>query len=174
MATPTNAQVRVSWNAVAGATSYKVKRSLASGGPFTTISTPTTNIFTNTGLTNGVTYFYVVSTVSAAGEGPDSAMVNATPLAPPGTPSGLAVTTLSSSQLKLTWTDNASNELGFRIERSTSNTGPFNEITIVSANVGSFTDSGLQANKAYYYRVRSYHGAGVSAYSNKATTKTKR
>jgi endoglucanase len=54
----------LTWNAVTGATSYNVKRSTNSGGAYTTIATGvTTTNYTNTGLTVGVKYFYVVSAV---------------------------------------------------------------------------------------------------------------
>jgi len=78
-ATPGNGQVALAWNASAGATSYNVKRSTTSGGPYATIASPTTNSYTNTGLSNGTTYYYVVSAVNAAGESANSSQVSATP-----------------------------------------------------------------------------------------------
>src|SRR5499426_2644051 len=81
-ATPGNAQVSLSWNASTGATSYNVKRSTTSGGPYTTVATGVTATgFTNTGLTNGTTYFFVVSAVNAAGESANSNQASATPTA---------------------------------------------------------------------------------------------
>ena len=82
-ATPGNAQVSLSWNASTGASSYNVKRSTTSGGPYTTIATGVTSTsFTNTGLTNGTTYFFVVSAVNSAGESGNSNQASATPTAP--------------------------------------------------------------------------------------------
>jgi endo-1,4-beta-xylanase len=80
-ATAGNAQVALSWGASAGATSYNVKRATASGGPYATVGTATGTAATNTGLTNGTTYFYVVSALNAAGESPNSAPASATPQA---------------------------------------------------------------------------------------------
>jgi regulation of enolase protein 1 (concanavalin A-like superfamily) len=77
-----NGDVALSWTASLGATSYNVKRSGTAGGPYTTIVTGLTNTkYTNTGLTNGTTYYYVVSAVNANGEGSNSLQVSATPLA---------------------------------------------------------------------------------------------
>ena len=63
-----NTQVTLGWSASTGATSYNVKRSTTSGGPYTTIASPATPGYTNTGLTNGTTYFYVVTAVNGSGE----------------------------------------------------------------------------------------------------------
>jgi hypothetical protein len=81
VATAGNGQVGLSWNASSGATSYNVKRSTTSGGPYTTIASPTSTSYTDTGVTNGTTYYYVVSAVNTAGESANSSQVSATPTA---------------------------------------------------------------------------------------------
>jgi len=80
-AVPGNARALLSWGASAGATSYNVKRATVSGGPYTTINSPTTNSFTDTGRTNNTTYYYVVSAVNASGESANSSQVSAMPQA---------------------------------------------------------------------------------------------
>ncbi len=83
-ATPGNGQISVAWTAASGTTAYRVHRATASGGPYTTIqSNVTTTSFTNTGLTNGTTYYYVVTATNGVGEGPNSNEASATPVAPP-------------------------------------------------------------------------------------------
>ena len=62
--------------------------------------------------------------------------------------------------------DNASNEDGFRIERSTGTTQTFTEIAIIGANVTSYNDSGLVDGETYCYRVLAFNAAGSSPYSN--------
>lgn len=75
-----SAQASLSWTASSGATSYNVKRATTTGGPYTNIATGiTTNNYTNTGLTNGTTYYYVVSAVNTAGESANSSQTSATP-----------------------------------------------------------------------------------------------
>jgi len=85
-------QVNLSWNAASFATGYNVKRSTTSGGPYSTIApnVPATT-YSDTSVTGGTTYYYVVSGVNSVGEGPNSAQASATPVTPPppGTGSGL-------------------------------------------------------------------------------------
>src|SRR5207245_10221200 len=80
-ATAGNAQVTLGWSASSGATGYNVKRSTVSGGPYTTVNSPTTTGYTDSGLTNGTTYYYVVTAVNAGGESANSSQVSATPTA---------------------------------------------------------------------------------------------
>src|SRR5580658_2906164 len=78
-ATARNAQVSLTWNASTGATSYHVKRSTTTGGPYTQVAAPTAANYIDTGLTNGTAYYYVVSALNSAGESANSTEVNATP-----------------------------------------------------------------------------------------------
>jgi hypothetical protein len=79
-ATAGNAQVSLTWNASTGATSYNVERGTASGGPYTTLSSPTTTSYTDSAVTNGTTYYYVVAAVNSAGTSANSSQVSATPI----------------------------------------------------------------------------------------------
>ncbi|MBI2946443.1 MAG: DUF1929 domain-containing protein [Verrucomicrobia bacterium] len=88
-ASPGIREVTLNWNASPTATSYNVKRSTTSGGPYTTIATGVTGTtHRDTGLTAGTTYFYVVSGVNPQGESPNSNQASATPVAG-GTGTGL-------------------------------------------------------------------------------------
>ena len=81
-ATADSTQVVLNWSASSAATSYNVKSSTTNGGPYTTIASPTTTSYTNTGLTIDTTYYYVVSAVNAAGESTNSSQVSATTTVP--------------------------------------------------------------------------------------------
>ncbi|MEO8238100.1 MAG: DUF4979 domain-containing protein [Flavobacterium sp.] len=59
--------------------SYNIKRSATSGGTYTIVGTVTGSKFTDTTVTNGNTYYYVVSVVNSLGENPNSAEVTAKP-----------------------------------------------------------------------------------------------
>ena len=76
-------QVRLTWSAANGATGYKVKRSTTAGGPYTTVAPNVKGVqFTDTGLTNGTTYYYVLSAVNFIGESANSVEVSGTPKPP--------------------------------------------------------------------------------------------
>jgi hypothetical protein len=92
--------------------------------------------------------------------------------AAPAAPSSLVASAASTSQVSLAWTDAASNESGFKIERSISPTGGFTQIATVAADVTGYVSTGLDAATAYFYRVRAYNSGGDSPYSNVATATT--
>ena len=73
-----------------------------------------------------------------------------------------------SGQLQLTWTDNATNEDGFKIERKNGATGTYAEIATVGVNVTSYTDSSLLDGTTYCFQLRAYNSAGNSPYTPEA------
>ncbi len=77
--TPENGKVTVTWNAFPDATSYSVKRASAASGPYAPVATVTGTNFTDSGLANDTTYYYVVSMNSGGVESPDSAPISAVP-----------------------------------------------------------------------------------------------
>jgi hypothetical protein len=79
-----------------------------------------------------------------------------------------AATPALAAQLTLTWTDNASDESGFRIERRFDPAGSYSEITTVGPDVTSYVDTTVTAGQDYCYRIRAYNSAGTSEYSNEA------
>jgi hypothetical protein len=84
-AAPSNGQVALSWQPSAGASGYQVQRSRVSGGPYQTIGCPTPPAFTDSGLTNGTTYYYVVSASFTGGpnSGGESAASSELAVSPP-------------------------------------------------------------------------------------------
>src|SRR5206468_695314 len=126
--------------------------------------------YSNTGLTAGTTYYYRVRAYNSGGDSSYTSTVAVTTSAP-AAPSRLTATTLSSTSTRIDWTDNANNETGFKIERSPNGSG-WSQIATVGANVTTYTDTTLNHNKTYYYRVRATNAIGDSAYSNTANATT--
>jgi hypothetical protein len=94
-----------------------------------------------------------------------------TPTAP-AAPSGLAASPVSQTQINLTWTDNASNETGFIVERSVNGTDGWAQVGTPPQNATGFSDATAAAGSTYYYRVRATNGVGPSADSNVANATT--
>ncbi|HEY0548201.1 MAG TPA: fibronectin type III domain-containing protein, partial [Verrucomicrobiae bacterium] len=90
---------------------------------------------------------------------------------PPAAPTALLATAVSSNRINLAWTDNAANEQGFKLERST-NGADFVEFITTGASVTSLPDIGLLPNKTYHYRIRAFNSSGDSAYSDTAQATT--
>ncbi len=92
-------QIKLSWAAVAGATAYTVSRATTDGGPYSSIATaPTGTNYTDTVITNGVTYYYVVTAENWNGESADSSQIAA------AAPSPLLAPGYSGGNFTLTWT----------------------------------------------------------------------
>jgi fibronectin type III domain protein len=87
-------------------------------------------------------------------------------------PGSLSLQALSSSTVRLTWSDKSATETGFRIERSPLTDTNFAEIATVGANTTSFTDTGLSEATKYWYRVRAYNADTTSDYSNQQQVTT--
>ncbi len=167
-ATAGNAQVSLTWNASSSATSYNVKRSTTSGGPYTKVASPTATSYTDTGLTNNTPYYYVVTAVNSAGESAASSQATATPSAPvtvPAVPTNLQATA-GNTQISLTWTA-STGATSYNVKRSTTSGGPYTKIA--SPTSPSYTDTGLTNGTPYYYVVTAVNSSGESAASSQAT-----
>ena len=161
-----DARVTLAWNAVSGAASYRVKRATVNGGPYTTIASgiSTTSYLNASGLTNGVTYYYIVTAVNAAGEGPASSQVSATPLAvKPPAPATLKATP-GNARVALTWPASAGAD-SYNVKRSLVSGGPF--VTIANVTATSYLDLNVANGTVYHYRVTALNEAGESALSKR-------
>ena len=173
---PTDTSVSLTW--VDNATEengFEVQRSSSGiGGPYSFLAllrAANQTAYTDNTVVSGTEYCYRVR----AGRGPGdfgefsaSACVtpgDVTPTDPPAAPSGLTATTFDHQRIDLAWTDNADNEDGFEVERSTDGGATFTQIDVTGLNVVSYQDSALAATTEYCYRVRAYNSIGESAYT---------
>ena len=84
---------------------------------------------------------------------------------PPPAPGALVASSVQAGSVALAWSDNSANEVGFRVERSTDGVN-FTLVATVGADTRVYTDVAVAASTRYWYRVRAYNGAGISASSN--------
>jgi uncharacterized protein (TIGR02145 family) len=97
---------------------------------------------------------------------------NSTTTVVPFAPSNLTGTVASTTQINLSWTDNSTNETGFKIERKTG-IGTYSIIGTTATDVTTFNDTGLSQGTTYTYRVYSNNAVGNSlTYSNEITLST--
>ncbi len=113
---------------------------------------------------------------AAAYNDPDGSRndMGAFPADGPMKPSELSASSPTLDQINLSWTDNSSDEGGFRIERS-SNGADWAVIGQVAADTTTYSDTGLPCNTSYSYRVQAFRSSdGLnSAYSNVASASTR-
>jgi large repetitive protein len=86
-------------------------------------------------------------------------------------PADLSAAVTPSNSIHLTWTDNATGEDGYRVERRTGE-GQFAEIGVTGPEGASFTDASVSANTPYTYRVSAFNNIAGSRFSNEATAAT--
>jgi fibronectin type 3 domain-containing protein len=178
VATGGNAQVALTWQAPASnggsqITNYRVYRGTTSGGKTLLATLGVVTSYTDTSVTNGVTYYYQVSAVNSVGEGPRSNEATATPsapAAPPTAPQGL-VATGGVGTVTLVWSPPSNNGgspvTNYRIYRGTSSNGETLLTTI--GNVLTYIDTAVTNGVTYYYQVSAVNSAGEGPRSNEAS-----
>ncbi len=119
-----NAQVALSWATVSGASSYNLKSATNNGGPYLILSNVTTTNYTNTGLINGTTYYYVVTATNMAGESAASLPASAMPQAQPP-----LIISATGTNFVFSWPVGSA---GFTLQSST-NLAPGSWVTVTSA-----------------------------------------
>jgi fibronectin type 3 domain-containing protein len=163
-ATPGDRQVTLGWNAVAGASSYHVKRAATNGGPYTIIANLASPGYNNAGLVNGKTYYYVVAAVNSMGEGTNSSQVFATPqCVVPAAPASM-VAAMTNGQIALGWAS-VSGATSYAVYRSAGLTGPFTAL-VTNLNANTYLDTSAVSGTVYFYIVRAANSCGASADSD--------
>jgi fibronectin type 3 domain-containing protein len=166
--------VSLSWTAAAGIpSSYNVKRSSSSGGPYTNIIATTTvpTVTYDDAVIGGQTYYYVVSAVNVIGEGADSAYVAVSPiLAAPDAPAGLSVTP-GNAQVSLSWSASTF-ATSYDVKRATDINGPYDYIGTTTAPEVTYDDTDGLSNATTYYYVVAATGAGGSSFDSSPVSAT--
>ena len=90
----------------------------------------------------------------------------------PAAPASLTAKAAGTTRIDLKWQDLARNEAGYTVERAPDPAGPFIPIASLGAGKTSYSNTGLEPNTTYYYRVLATNSAGPSPYSNVASATT--
>ncbi len=132
---------------------------------------PNAQAYADNTVAAGQTYSYRVRALNAGGVSPATNIATAT-TAVPIDPTDLTVATLSGTLIQLTWTDNATNELSYQIERCTSATCPtFSLRRTLGADATGYVDT-VAVDDTYTYRVRAVNNVGPSGYTLEETANT--
>lgn len=142
-------------------TGFRIERKTGAGGAWAIVGSVGANMasYHDGNLLSNTLYYYRVTATNA---GLLSAYTNeaslTTPVAP-ATPSNAQATFLAATRIDFTWTDNASNETGYRILRQAAD-GGFTTIATLPANATSYSDAGLSPDTRYDYHIQAYNAAG--------------
>jgi fibronectin type 3 domain-containing protein len=146
------------------ASTYANELYTSAQAPFNRDQLGTVVKFTVPTIANGTVYVGTTTSLVAYG-------LLSVPTTPPDAPSNLTATAVSSTQVNLTWQNNADNQNGFYIEESTDGMN-FTQVATVSVNATSYTVGHLQPFTVYTFRVRAFNSVGNSDYSAPASAAT--
>ncbi|OJW22507.1 MAG: hypothetical protein BGO49_00540, partial [Planctomycetales bacterium 71-10] len=167
-----SSQVDLAWReSTDNETGYKVERS-TDGVTWTLLTTTYAyqSTYSATGLAPGTTYQFRVRATNASGDSASSNVATAATLLL-NPPTNLVATVVSGSRIDLGWYDAATNETGYKVERSTDGVA-FTPLATVGANQSSYSATGLSAGTNYWFRVRAASASGDSAWSAVVPTRT--
>jgi hypothetical protein len=189
-ATTNGSSLTLTWNAPSESAlrGYHVYRSANPFGPFTRLtgSPVSATSYTHNEFSSGTYYMVRAIRLETSGSGtylnpsqgiffPATATSSESnsgggpsPSAP-SAPANFSATGISSSEVRLTWTESGSNASQFKIERKTGSGGTFAQIATVNAGVTSYVNGALNVGTEYVYRVRASNSVGDSPYSAEAS-----
>jgi len=155
-----NAVVSVTWTASVGATAYNLYRALSSGGEGTTpyLTGITTASYVNTGLTNGITYYYKVAAVGSGGTSTLSSEAAATPSSPAASS---VCASPGNARIDLNWSAIAG-ATSYAIYQSTASGAEGTTALATNLTALTYTDTAVTNGKAYFYQVVGTTPAGAT------------
>jgi hypothetical protein len=164
-----SSSIQLNWTAPISTTTSELVQRSTDDVNFSTIATvsPLINTYTDSGLPSLGYYYRVIASNSTNNSAPSNVASTL-----PAIPTQLAAVAISTSQINLTWTDNAAGiENGFIIQRSTDGVN-YTQLATVTKGVTAYSDTSLAAGTTYYYRVSATAVSGNSAFSSPASAST--
>jgi fibronectin type 3 domain-containing protein len=157
---PTTNEVKLTWDAASGATSYSIKRATVSGGPYTTVASDIEGTtYMDAATSAGGPYYYVVTSRNGSFESVPSNEVSI--LLTPAVPSG--GTALGwSGRIDLSWIP-SNGATSYNVKRSTTSGGPY--VTVANATGKFYSNIGMDNGTQYYYVLSAVNATGESANS---------
>ncbi len=172
------AQVNLSWSDQSGnELGFTIERSTNGGNSFALVDTVGAGItaYSDRTVRPGNTYYYRVNAYNPGGTSGyiyASSAVSTPVVTLPAAPTSLTASALVKGGISLAWSDRSNNEDVFQVERQTGS-AVWQVIATLSANTTKYTDTTTASRTSYSYRVRASNAAGVSAYSNQVTIKSR-
>ncbi|MBO4926834.1 MAG: hypothetical protein J5379_01095 [Clostridiales bacterium] len=145
--------MKLSWTAVSGADSYEIYRATSAGGPYTYVKATTGTSTSDTGLTAGTRYYYMVRAKRTVNGQVQYSKYNAAVAVALATPSMESATFKSGKGVTLTWTK-ASGADRYNVYKYNTSTGKYDYVTSVLGGTLTYTDA--SGKKGDYYKVRAY------------------
>jgi len=166
-ATGGNGFIDLSWAVVSDATGYKVFRVDSGARVMPPLASVTTTTYRHQPLTNGTSVSYQVIATNAAGDGPPSTVVSATPSAPLTAPTNLTAVG-GDVRVTLTWTAMTA-ATSYKVYRGTSSNGQSATALTPDPTTATFVDTGVLNGTAYFYKVTAIVGGQESPRSAEAS-----
>ena len=167
-------QVNLSWtdNNPGNETAFLIERSV-NGGPYALLEQvpATQTTYSDLNLSPGA-YSYVVISTNAAGNSSPSAGANAPVPTTPTTPSQGQAAAMSSTEIELSWQNNAANAAGIRIFRRAGVAGDYTLIATLPSTATTYQDTGLTPGTLYYYHIEAFNISGHGGLSGVSATTT--
>jgi fibronectin type 3 domain-containing protein len=156
-------------------TGYRIYRATGSGSASPLVTVGTVLSFTDASVTNGSTYRYSISALSAADEGPRTTEVTAVRGTAPSAPRNLTATATKSG-IALTWLAPSSTGgtpiTGYRVYRGTT-MGTGTLYVAYGPDAIGMTDTSVRKRTTYWYTVTAVNALGESVRSSEVTATAK-
>jgi hypothetical protein len=139
---------------------YQVERAAVGSAAWIPMATLLANATQYSDATAGANASWQYRVIAVGQNGQSTSNV-AVLTAPPAAPTGLTANARAAAPVTLNWTDNATNETSYLVQRAPAGTATWTTLTsTLAANTRTYTDSTAVAATAYDYRVAAVNAAG--------------